>query len=262
MATTFNMFDIIFFVLSFIFILVAFFRGFIKELFALINWVITISLSYLITPYAAKFVAHYSQNPLVINVASGAIVFVVIFIMVFLATRGLAHDWRDKMNENLDRVFGVFFGVFKSLLIFGIFFAFTNNFYESLIGDNPTKKALREKYEAMPDWMTSAKCYPIVKFSGSILQPIIGAAVDGMIDKLIDADVKKNTLDDKIDDVIDGEDLGDEEKGVDGAGAMSEKPSSAKSKNKSEKKADEKYKDTGYSKKEIEKMNRLIEIVN
>ena len=100
MTTTFNIFDLIFAVGSFIFILVAFFRGFVKELFALFNWIIAISLSYLLAPYAAKFVETYSHNKLIVSVASGSMVFVVIFIIVVFSTRGLAHDWKEKMPEN------------------------------------------------------------------------------------------------------------------------------------------------------------------
>ena len=277
MSTTFNMFDLIFAIGSFIFILVAFFRGFVKELFALVNWIITISLSYLLTPYAAKFVAYYSHNKLVINVASGSIVFITIFILITLATRGLAHDWKEKMPVNLDRVLGIFYGVFKSLLIFGLFYSVTMNFYSILIGDtekteiaepkehrdltkhheaeksHEAKKQHKPKkrQEDLPDWITQAKCFPIIKFAGEAIDPLVSKAIDSTATNLLD-DMKPATIDlnDKIDDVVDDDEngVGDEVGGS--AGALSEK------------KSGEKSSDTGYSKKEIEKMNRLIEIVN
>ncbi len=248
MSTTFNMFDIIFFVLSFIFILVAFFRGFVKEIFALLNWLITVALAYLLTPYAAKFIEHYSSNKLVVNVASSAIVFILIFIAIFFATRNLAHDWKEKMPENLDRFLGLLFGVVKSLLIFGLFYAVTANFYSLLNGKE--EKTKKEKTEQLPEWLTQARCYHVVRASGKFMQPVISKALDNMTDKLLDADdLPKKKLDDKIDEIIDEK---DDKKGADEAGALSDK---------AEQKVDEKYNDTGYSKKEIEKMNRLIEIV-
>ena len=273
MATTFNIFDLIFAVGSFIFILVAFFRGFVKELFALLNWVITISLSYLLAPYAAKFVESYSHNKLIINVASGSMVFVVIFIIVVFSTRGLAHDWKEKMPENIDRILGIFYGVFKSLLIFGLFYSITLNFYSILLGDankteaqisessdksaeKKTSKTKKENLEQdLPNWLTQAKCFAIVKFAGDVINPLVSKAIDGTTKNLLD-EIKPEKIDlnDKIDEVIDNEKkgLGDDVGGS--AGALAEK--------KSVEKASEKSEDTGYSKKEIEKMNRLIEIVN
>lgn len=267
MSATFNMFDLIFAIGSFIFILVAFFRGFVKELFSLINWIITISLSYLLTPYAAKFVAYYSHNKLVINVASGSIVFITIFILTTLATRGLAHDWKEKMPVNLDRVLGIFYGVFKSLLIFGLFYSVTMNFYSILVGntekteiaeskedrevekDHEAKKQHKsnKRQEDLPDWIIQAKCYQIVKFAGEVIDPLVSKAIDSTATNLLD-DMKPAAAD--LNDIIDDSEsgVGDEVEG--GAAALSEK------------KSGEKSSDTGYSKKEIEKMNRLIEIVN
>lgn len=285
MSTTFNMFDLIFAVASFIFILVAFFRGFVKELFALFNWIITICLSYLLAPYAAMFVETYSHNKLIVNVASGSMVFIVIFIIMAFATRGLAHDWKDKMPENLDRILGVFYGAFKSLLIFGLFYAILINFYSILLGNaqiaedsNPKKhhessknknlKKLDEKLDHdLPDWLNQAKCFSIIKFAGNIVNPLVSKAINNMETNLLD-EVKPTKInpDDAIeeptDDGING--VGDDVGGS--AGALSEtkpekKPNEAK-KPIDAKKPSEKYDDKGYSKKEIEKMNRLIEIVN
>lgn len=307
MATTFNMFDLIFVIASFIFILVAFFRGFVKELFALLNWIITICLSYLLAPYAAKFVEHYSHNKLVINVASGSMVFVIVFILVFLATRGLSHDWKEKMPENLDRILGLFYGVFKSLLIFGLFYSVTINFYSILLGDvaqaeaeeaqkprqhreltkyrEPKEKPVKarrtpQKNEKdLPEWLTQAKCFSIVKFAGEVIDPFVSKAIDSAAKNLLDETKPiKINLDDKIDEVIDYENGVSDEVGG-SAGAMGEvkafakepktltkEPKSAEPKPvaketpSSGQKSEEK--DKGYSKKEIEKMNRLIEIVN
>ncbi len=291
MSTTFNMFDLIFVAASFIFILVAFFRGFVKELFALFNWIVTISLSYLLAPYAAKFVETYSHNKLIVNVASGSMVFVVIFIIMAFATRSLAHDWKDKMPENLDRILGVFYGAFKSLLIFGLFYAVVINFYSILLGNAQIAEDAKPKKhhelsknkkhkdgeedldQDLPEWLNKAKCFSIIKFAGEIVNPLVSKAIDSMETNLLD-EIKPTKInsDDAVEDVSEDDEngVGDDVGGS--AGALSEKDgvganaSSKKSENSAktlhQKKPSEKYDDTGYSKKEIEKMNRLIEIVN
>ena len=78
MAETLNMFDLIFIFATLIFVVIAFFRGFVKELFALINWIITILLTYWLSPYVARFIEHYSHNKTVAAVASSSMVFIII----------------------------------------------------------------------------------------------------------------------------------------------------------------------------------------
>jgi len=241
MAATFNMFDLIFIFATLIFVVIAFFRGFVKELFSLINWIITILLTYLISPYVARFIEHYSHNKNIAAIASSSMVFIVIFILVALSTKKLSHFLKDKMPSTLDQILGVIYGFFKSILIFGLVYSFTANFYGSLLGG--VKKD--EKKDELPEWLEQARFLPIISFSGKVLNPLVQKSIKDAIKILPEgnskADSKEESLDEKIDEITENSD---------------EIPLHEDSK-----KSNVKYDETGYSKKEIEKMNRLIEIV-
>ncbi len=261
MSATLNLFDLTVIGLTFIFVLIAFFRGFIREIFALLNWVITIALAYFLTPYAAKFVEHYSNNKLVINVASGSMVFVTVFIIMALSTNKLAKDFQEKMPHNIDRVLGVFFGFIKSLLIFGLVYSVTLNSYEALLGkreqtDDEEKVVVKKGHE-FPDWLAQARCFDIIKIPGEMIDPLVKAMMDGVSKNLLDGKDLKINVEEKSDKNID--DI------IEEGGALSDANAGIKNEEKADKKPaaklDEKYNDTGYSKKEIEKMNHLIEIV-
>lgn len=242
MTATLNMFDLIFIFATLIFVIIAFFRGFIKEIFALINWIITILLTYLLSPFVARFIEHYSHNKTVAVVASSSMVFIVIFILVALSTRKLADSLKDKISSTLDQVFGVIYGFFKSMLIFGLVYSFTVNFYESLALDlKKEEESAKPHKDKMPEWLAQARFLPIIGFSGKVLNPLVQKAIKDAMEILPESDSKAKTLDEKIDEVA--------------------KDTDKTPPHEDQKKSDVKYDETGYSKKEIEKMNRLIEIV-
>lgn len=234
MSTTFNMFDLIFIAVAIIFLIVAFFRGFVKEIFALLNWIIAILLTYFLSPYLAKFIESYSHNKAVANVVSTTLLFIAIFIASIFLLREIANSCKDKMPATLDQILGVVFGGLKVFLVFGLVYAFTINIYSMLLGDGAEGKT---KAELTPNWLYDAKCKPYIEPFGKAFNPLIEKAVFGakenFSNKKIDTK-KEEELDEKIEEVI-------EEKPV--------KNSSGKNNEK------------GYTKKEIEKMNRLIEIV-
>jgi len=85
------------------------------------------------------------------------------------------------------------------------------------------------------------------------LNPLVKSMINGASKNLIDTKEKSldhKNLDKKIDEVIEN------------GGALSDENIESKSSEKPAINSAEKYNDKGYSKKEIEKMNHLIEIVN
>lgn len=249
MATTLNLFDLIFICATLIFVLIAFLRGFVREVFALINWVISILLCYALAPYATKFVGSYTDNILVANIASSAIVFMLIFIFIALSTNKWAKAIQEKVPSSFDKSFGVLFGVVKTLIVFGIIYSLTVNFYAMLLGSNKSHDKATVKHSVkMPDWLAQAKTLPLTRIFGTMLDPFVKNMIENVGNGFHDVN-QKQKIEEKLDDASDvSEEVTDE---------VTDKINKSDVK----KKLGEKYPEKGYSKKEIEKMNRLIEIV-
>lgn len=265
MAETFNMFDLIFIFATLIFVFIAFLRGFVREVFALLNWIISILLCYALAPYATKFVGSYTDNILISNVVSSALVFMLIFIFMAVSTNKWAHALQEKMPQSLDKGFGVLFGVVKSLIIFGIVYSLTVNFYSMLMGSSAKvvkseskvtikdglvkseKKITVKDSHRMPDWLADAKCLPLTRIFGTMLDPMVRHTIKNVETGFNENNIKAKSLDEKIEEVNEKVDEVNEE--IDNNEIIINK------------KVGEKYHEKGYSKKEIEKMNRLIEIV-
>ncbi|NBV05811.1 MAG: CvpA family protein [Proteobacteria bacterium] len=252
MEQVFNTFDLIFIALSLIFITVAFFRGFVKEISSLVIWIIALSISYFGAPIMSELLASYCSNKVVLDIASRSILFIVSFFILLLSTSGLINDLKEKVPPIFDRSLGILYGILKTLLIFGAFYAATANIYSYLLGkkqDSDSKK--------VPAWLANASFGNIVRISGEIVDPAVEAFI-GAITKNFDKSnfIKKDqesedkTLDDKINETVD-EDV----KTID------QKKGSKPSKKIDNKTSEDLEKETGYNKKDIDKMNRLIDVI-
>ena len=248
MSATFNTFDLIFFACSFIFIVVAFFRGFVKEIFSLFIWIIALAISYFGAPLLAKLLTSYSGSKMVLDVVSRTMLFIVSFFILLLSTSGLINDIKEKMPPILDRSLGVLYGVVKTLLIFGVFYAVIANLYGFLLGkkqDPDSKK--------VPDWLTDARCGNILRMTGETIDPAVEAFIGAIIKNFEKPGMLPKTLDDKIDETIDNTVKNHE---LDLQARPDETSESA------EPAAVKKIeKETGYDKKNIDKLGRLIDVI-
>jgi uncharacterized membrane protein required for colicin V production len=186
-------------------------------------------LSYLIAPYFEKFILSYSNNEMVANLMSKTAVFIAVFILTTIGFRNISNAIKDKLPRAVDQSLGVLFGVFKSLLIFGIFYSAMTNIYS----------IFSKEKGAMPDWLEQARCRKIVAMMSPMFDSITSGGIKeftkniGQKDEKVDK--KNDELDKKNDNKKDGM-VGDE--------------------------TAETLDDSGYNKRELEKMNHLMEIIS
>jgi membrane protein required for colicin V production len=252
--SSFNILDIIFFTLTFFIVLVACYRGAVKEVFSLLNWIIAFALSYLISPYLADLLSPYFDSRLVLDVSVRIATFILSFIAFFFLTGNFTQDLSESINIYINRLLGLFFGVIKSLLIFGLVFSLYNCFFDYALG----KKFVRKDSVKMPKWFNDSYSAPIITFSGEIIDPavrgFIGILKINFSEVLKTPEIIKNG---GLDNEYTKELL--KEKAIENQNNSNiETPKQEVKKNS----FTQQKNDLGYDKKDIEKMQRLIEIIN
>ena len=251
---TFNILDIIFFTTTLFIVLVACYRGVVKEVFSLLNWIIAFALSYLVSPYLANLISPYFDSRLVLDVSVRIIVFTISFIAFFFLTGSFTQDLSDSINRYINRILGLFFGAFKSLLIFGLIFSLYNCFFDYALG----KRFVRKDTAKMPTWFKDAYSSSIISFSGELLDPVvrgfIGILKINFSDILKTPEIiKTNSFENEY-----GKELLKEKTSEIQNNSNIETPKPEIKKNNFTQQKNE----LGYDKKDIEKMQRLIEIIN
>jgi membrane protein required for colicin V production len=221
---------------------VACYRGFIKEAFSLLNWTIAFALSYLISPFLANAISGYFDSRLIVDIVTRTLIFTVSFVVFFLLTADFSRDLTESTNIHLNRFLGLCFGLIKSLLIFGLIFALYNCFFDYALG----RRLVKKDSDKVPNWFKEAYSAPLISFSSDLLDPVVRGFIGILKINFSDTIKLEEKIDYKIDDIekFKNNEIINEPLGI-------KKNNNPQQKN-----------DLGYDKKDIEKMQRLIEIIN
>ncbi|RMD64429.1 MAG: CvpA family protein [Alphaproteobacteria bacterium] len=138
----------------------AFIRGFVHELLAVASW-IGAGLATLygfahVQPYARELIA----SPLIADIAAGVALFLVVLVLLSIATRLLARRVRDSSLGPLDRSLGLLFGFARGAVLVSIAWL-------ALSWILP-----REDY---PPWLSEARSLPLVERGGHLLIGLLPA---------------------------------------------------------------------------------------
>ncbi|MFM8186658.1 MAG: CvpA family protein [Alphaproteobacteria bacterium] len=251
---TFSTFDIIFFIVSSIIVLIAFYRGIVKEFFSLINWILSFAVSYLLSPFLCDLLVNYFESKLVLNISVRIGLFLLTFVIFLFSTIRLAYDLTDSMNIYLNRILGIILGAVKSLVLFGAVYSLYNCFFDYALGQ---KIVAKNKYR-LPSWYINSYSSGVVSKTGEFIDPVVRGffsmakknvndfiKIDEVVKPKIENDIISKYSDEIESDIVIKKPVDDEN-----------------NKNKIGKPIPKKPNDVGYDKKDIEKMQQLIEIIN
>ena len=252
---SFNNLDAIFFLTTLTIVFVACYRGAVKEVFSLLNWIIGFALSYLISPFLSQQLSPFFDSKLIVDVSTRIVIFMISFVTFLLLTSRFTSDLTESINTYLNRFLGLCFGLLKSLLIFGLFFSLYNCFFDYALG----RRLVKSESSRMPKWFTESYSAPIISFSGDLIDPVVRGFI-GIL-KINFSDVLKiqDTVKYKEEDLEKNKLLDDEQQNF--RNYQNENPTPKKSETKKNSFTQQKN-DLGYDKKDIEKMQKLIEIIN
>ncbi|MFZ9181129.1 MAG: CvpA family protein [Rickettsiales bacterium] len=250
---TFTTFDFIFFVITAIIVLIAFYRGIIKEFFSLINWILSFAMSYLLSPILCDLLVNFFDSKLVMNISVRIVVFLLTFVIFLFSTIRLANDLTESMNIYLNRSLGILLGTVKSLILFGAVYSLYNCFFDYALGQ---KIVAQNKYR-LPAWYLNSYSSPIVTKTGEFVDPVVRGffslakknvndliKIDDIVKPKIENDIISKYAEEIESDIVIKKPVDDEN-----------------NKNKIKREI-KKNNDVGYDKKDIEKMQKLIEIIN
>lgn len=251
---TFTTFDFIFFVITAIIVLIAFYRGIVKEFFSLINWVLSFAMSYLLSPILCDLLVNFFDSKLVMNISVRIVLFLLTFIIFLFATLRLAGDLTESMNIYLNRILGILLGALKSLILFGAIYSLYNCFFDYALGQ---KIVAKNKYR-LPAWYLNSYSSPIVTKTGEFVDPVVRGFFS-LAKKNVDDFIK---IDEAVKPKIDNDIINKYSDEI-GSEIIAKKPVDEDiMNNKIVRSIPKKTNDVGYDKKDIEKMQKLIEIIN
>jgi uncharacterized membrane protein required for colicin V production len=230
-----NNLDIVFFLITFFIVILASYRGIIKEFFSFINWVLAFSLSYLLSPFLENFLVNFFESKIVMHLAIRISVFFISFIVFLLLTDSYCKDLSEAINSTYNRLLGFVFGCFKSMLLFGIIFSLYNCFFDYALG----QRLVTKNTNRLPNWYVNSYSSTLINYSGDLIDPIVRGFISffQLKNDLLSIDYKI-----KFDQDIQNLDQFNNKTNI--------------------KKPEKPITNEGYDKNDIQKMQKLIEIIN
>lgn len=134
-------------------------RGFVTEILSLIAWVAGVAALRLFYVPGAALAASWTGTE-----TGGAILaFVLIFLVTFIGFRFVARSLGERTRKSVigpvDRALGLGFGAIKGLIGASLLFLLVNLFFDVVWGPA----------EAKPEWLRSARTYPLLKLSSQAI---------------------------------------------------------------------------------------------
>lgn len=259
-----NNLDIIILIVIGISALIALSRGLIKEVLSIIGWFLAVASVIYLLPAVNPFMEQHIDSAPMAAVVSSFCIIIIFFVIWIYLTASIIGKIRKSKLSGLDRILGLFFGVFRAFLLIVLFYILINWMVPK---------------EKQSDSLTQSKYFNI---AGSFAQPIEALIPESTLEKIrehtqaaggkieaedsddeVEAKLKKKTDVDVLFEMLAQPKVGKkktEDKPVaviksDLANKITEASKKKEEPKKEEKKADEK----SYNEHERDNLDRLIE---
>ena len=153
-----NLADIAVIVVILISGLLAFFRGLVHEVLAVISWIGAALATIYGFPYARPYATDLITVPLIADMVAGVGIFLVTLILLSVLTNFIAHRIRQSALGPLDRSLGLIFGFLRGAALIAVAWVVF---------------ALLMPREDHPQWVVKAKVRPLVERSAVLLVSIL-----------------------------------------------------------------------------------------
>lgn len=224
-------FDYFIFLIMLFLTLLGLLRGFIRELFSLLTWIGSGTLTIALRPVITNLISQKISNTILANAISSLLIFVIAIIGLSILTSNISKTITTKFPSSINITLGIAFGFAKGFIISSLIFATIINIFDD--GFN-----LKDKFG--PGWLQKSATYKPLSFGAYLILPVVDPILNEM----------------KSDYSVSDEDI--EKKGI--KNDAKEKINLLKTNDKEKTTNDNKKEEDGYTKDQIDKLDHLIDL--
>ena len=138
--------------------LLAYFRGFVKEILSVAGWIGAALVALYGFPYAQPFARELIGHDLGADVATGAGLFVVTLMVLTVISHSIARGVRESSVGGLDKSLGFVFGLLRGAVLVCLIYIGASWFWTE---------------EQLPDFVTQARAMPLVRGGADLLLTLV-----------------------------------------------------------------------------------------
>ena len=139
--------------------LLAFARGFVREILSVVAWVGAAVATVYLFRFAQPVARTYIEVELIADIAAGMVVFVVVLIALSLMSHAISRRIRESSLGPLDRSLGLVFGLVRGAAVVALgYLVFTVMFPQA---------------DSRPEWITQARSEPWIEKGAEVLASVL-----------------------------------------------------------------------------------------
>ena len=125
----FNFFDLVFLIILIYFTIQCTMKGFTLSLISFMKWVLSLILTIIFLPKVQPWVSNYIDSPFLNDIGLGFALYVIFLFSIIIFARAFKKSVRWTGLGSADKIFGLFFGLFKGYVVAVCLYSITNWFY-------------------------------------------------------------------------------------------------------------------------------------
>ena len=137
----FNFFDLVFLIILIYFTIQCTMKGFTLSLISFMKWVLSLILTIIFLPKVQPWVSNYIDSPFLNDIGLGFALYVIFLFSIIIFARAFKKSVRWTGLGSVDKIFGLFFGLFKGYVVAVCLYSITNWFYPYNNWDIDTNKS-------------------------------------------------------------------------------------------------------------------------
>jgi len=135
------LFDIFFLIFLIYFSIQCFGKGFVLSLFSFLKWILALIITIILVPKIEPYVSGFVRSKYISGIGLGIFVYILTIFTLILLGKSLARLFSYTGLGPVDKIFGLFFGIFKGYVFFVCVFSIVNWFYPHQNWNIPLNKS-------------------------------------------------------------------------------------------------------------------------
>ena len=123
------LFDIFFLIFLIYFSTQCFAKGFVLSLFSFLKWVLALIITIVLVPKIEPYVSDFVKSKYISGIGLGIFVYILTIFALIMLGKSLARLFSYAGLGSVDKIFGLFFGIFKGYVFFVCVFSIVSWFY-------------------------------------------------------------------------------------------------------------------------------------
>ena len=122
--------DLMYLVITIMSLIKCYSKGFVLSVLAMAKWLFAYIITLIIFPKVKPYFKDVIDNEYVLDIGLGIGLFIIVIFFVLLINKGISKAVKLSVLGRVDKIFGLFFGVLRTYIMFVFIFSAINSFFD------------------------------------------------------------------------------------------------------------------------------------